>query len=155
MEKKNVVTRILAITGTALVWLPILAPIFFSGIAFIDMRMFRFDYLMPAELFPAALAGGGLLFWATIRARSHQRLVGWGLGIAIGLLVGSQALAVITGLASGRIEPSGWQWVLVLMLLAGYSLALVAIGIGGVLLLRDLFKPSPDIDTESSDHPGR
>jgi hypothetical protein len=155
MGKKDVVTKILAITGTVLVWFPILAPVFFSVIAFIDMRIFRFDYLMPAELFPVALVGGGLLFWASVRAHSRRRLVGWGLVIAVGLLVGSQALAVITGLASGRIEPSGWQWVLVLILLSGYSLTLVATGIGGVLLLRDLFKPSPDIDIESSGTPGR
>ncbi len=155
MRKKIVITRILAVTGTVLAWLPILAPVFFSVIAFIGIRIFRFDYLMPAELFPVALVGGGLLFWASVRAHSRQRLIGWGLIIAAGLLVGSQALAVVTGLASGRIEPTGLWWVLVLMLLAGYSLTLVAIGVGGILLLRDLFTPSPAVDTESSGTPDR
>jgi len=32
-------------------------------------------------------------------------------------------------------------WVLVLGTLVVYSLALVAIGVGGVMVLRDLFKP--------------
>ncbi|HEX6384498.1 MAG TPA: hypothetical protein VF177_07500, partial [Anaerolineae bacterium] len=64
MEKKGILTRILAIVGTVLVWLPILAPVMFSMAAIIEERVFRFDYLMPAELFPVALVGGGLLIWA-------------------------------------------------------------------------------------------
>ncbi len=51
-------------------------------------------------------------------------------------------LAVVTGLASGETEPVGWWWALVVASIAVYSLALVAIGVGGVLLLSDLFKPS-------------
>ena len=47
---------------------------------------------------------------------------------------------MVTGLASGETEPGGWQWVLVLASLAIYSLALAAVGVGGILLLRDLFK---------------
>jgi len=141
MEKNSVFTKILAITGTVLVWFPILAPVLFSIVSVIGDGIFRFDYLMPAELFPAALAGGGLLIWAAIRAHSRQRLIGWGLGIAAGLLVGGQALAVVTGLASGETEPGGWWWLLVLASLVIYSLAVVDMGVGGVLLLRDLFKP--------------
>jgi hypothetical protein len=139
MKKKNLLTRILAITGTILVWFPILAPILFSAIFMITRHVFRFDYLMPAELFPFALVGGGLLLWAALRERSHRHLIGWGLGSAAGLLVGGQLLAVGTGLASGETEPVGWWWILVLASLAIYSLALVAVGVGGILLLHDLF----------------
>jgi hypothetical protein len=141
MEKKGVFTKILAIVGTVLVWFPILAPILLSVAAFIIERLFRFDYLMPAELFLAALVGGGLLIWAALRARSRWGLIGWGLGVAAGMLVGGQELAVVTGLASGATEPVGWRWALVLASLVIYSLALVVIGVGGVLLLHDLFKP--------------
>ena len=56
------------------------------------------------------------------------------------LPVGGQALASVTGLASGRTEPTGWPWALVLASLALYVLALVILGVGGVLLVRDLFK---------------
>ena len=121
-------------------WFPILAPILLSAAVIIKERMFRFDYLMPAELFPAALVGGCLLLWAALRARSRRTLIGWGLGIAIGLLAGGQVLAVVTGLASGETEPAGWWWALVLASIVVYSLALVVIGVGGLLLLRDLFK---------------
>ena len=148
MEKRGVFTKILAILGTALVWFPLLAPVLIGVVFFINTRTLRFDFLMPVELFMVALIGGGLLIWAALRARSHWRLIGWGLGIAAGLLVGSQALAELTGLASGEIEPAGWVGALVLASLVVYSLAIVAIGIGGLLLLRDLFKP-PRLEKEN------
>ena len=148
MEKKGVLTKILAIVGTVFVWFPILAPVLLSVAVIIKEHTFLFDYLMPAELFPAILVGGGLLIWAALRARSRRRLIGWGLGIAVGLLVGGQVLAVVTGLASGETEPAGWWWALVLASIVIYTLALVVIGVGGVLLLRDLFKPSR-LPTES------
>jgi len=142
MENKGVFTKILAIVGTVIMWFPILAPVLLSVAVIIKERMFRFDYLMPAELFPAVLVGGGLLIWAALRARSRRRLIGWGLGIAVGLLVGGQVLAVVIGLASGETEPVGWWWALVLASIVVSSLVLVFIGVGGLLLLRDLFKPS-------------
>jgi hypothetical protein len=140
MEKKDTLARVLAVIGTVLVWFPILSPVVVSVIGFMVERMFLFDYLMPAELFPVALMGGGLLMWAALRAHSRRGIIGWSLGAAAGLLVGGQALAVATGLASGATEPTGWQWALVLGSLVVYSLALVVIGIGGLLLLRDLLK---------------
>ena len=140
MAKKDIFTKVLAIVGTVLVWIPVLAPVLFSTLGFISRRVFRFDYLMPAELFPVALVGGGLLLWAALRARSRRGLIGWGLGIAVGFLVGGQALAVVTGLASGATEPTGWRMALVLGSLGVYALALVVMGVGGVLLVRDLFK---------------
>lgn len=151
MEKKNTLTRILAIVGTLLAWLPLLAPVFFSVGAFISRRRFLFDYLMPAELFPLALAGGLLLLWAALRARSRQKLIGWSLGLAVVLLFGSQALAVVSGLASGEREAEGFWWLLVLAVLVGYILALAAVAVGGVLLLRDLYRrAAPPITPESA-----
>jgi hypothetical protein len=139
-ENKGVFTKILAIAGTILVWIPVLAPVLFSGIFMLRVGVFRFDYLMPAELFLLALFGGALLIWAALRARLRWGLIGWGLAIAVGMLVGGQVLAVATGLASGETEPVGWPWALVLTTLVIFSLALVTLGVGGVLLLRDLFK---------------
>jgi hypothetical protein len=142
MEERGMLTKILAIVGTALVWFPILAPVLLSVVLLAKERMFRIDYLMPAELFLFALVGGGLLIWAALRARLRWRLIGWGLGIAVGLLVGSQALAEVTGLASGETEPVGLWWALVLTSLVVYSLALVAMGVGGLFLLRAVVKTS-------------
>ena len=142
MAKKGILTKVLAMVGTVLAWFPILAPVLLSVVLLITERLFRFDYLMSAELFPVALVGGGLLIWAALRARSRRRLIALGLGIAAGLLVGGQVLAVVTGLASGETEPVDWRWALVLASLVVYSLALVVVGVGGVLLLRSLFRPS-------------
>ena len=142
MGRKDVLTKVLAVAGTVLAWFPILATAVISVVGSIAARVLRFDYLMPAELFPAALVGGGLLIWAALRARSRRKLIGWGFGIAVGLLLGGQVLAVVTGLASGETEPAGWWWALVLASIVVYSLAIAVVGVGGVLLLRDLFKPS-------------
>ena len=141
MENKGVLTKILAIAGTVLVWFPILAPILITTILFVQEQIFRFDYLMPAELGLFAFGGGILLLVAAIRAHSHAKLIGWGLGIALLLIVGGQALAVVTGLADGSTGIGGWQWILVLGALILYALAVIEVGIGGILLLRDVFKP--------------
>jgi hypothetical protein len=142
MQKNGVFTRVLASTGAALVWLPILSPIAVSAIVSVARRTLLFDYFLPAELFPIAFAGGGLLLWAALRAGSRQRIriIGRGLGASAGLLVGGQAIAVATGLASGAIEATGWPWALVLASLGLYFLALVALGVGGMLLLGDLHR---------------
>jgi hypothetical protein len=140
MVKKDVFTTILAMAGTALVWLPVLAPVLFSVAAVIQERTFRFDYLMPAELFPVVLVGGCLLIWSALRARLRRRLIGWSFAIAVALLVGGQVLAAVTGLASGETEPAGWWWGIVLGSIVAYSLSLAAIGVGGLSLLRDLLK---------------
>jgi len=141
MENKGALTKGLAITGTLLVWLPILAPILFSLILFIQRQIFRFDYLMPAELGLFAFGGGILLLVAAIIAHSRRGIIGWGLGIALVMILGGQTLAVVTGLADGTTEIGGWQWALVIGSLILYTLAIVDVGVGGILLWRDLFKP--------------
>jgi hypothetical protein len=145
MGRKDVFTKGLAIVGTILVWFPILATIVITVVGFAPSGVFRFDYLMPAELFPAALAGGGLLLGAALMARSRRAIIGWSLAAAVAALVGSQALAEVSGLASGTARPGGLPWALVLAMIGIYTLALVVMCVGGVLLLRDLFQPrSPD-----------
>jgi hypothetical protein len=129
IRKLGFLTKTLAIIGNLLVWLPILAPVF----------IFRFDYLIPAELFPIPLVGSLLLLWGARRARMYQKLIGMGIVFTILILIGGQVIASITGLASGEIEPTGWPWALVLGSIMFYILALVVIGIGGLLLLRDSF----------------
>jgi hypothetical protein len=140
MAKRDVLTPSLAIAGTVLMWFPILAPVFLSIALLARAHVFRLDYLMPAELFLMVLAGGFALLWAAIRARSRRKIIGWAFGIAVSMLLGGQLVAGLTGLASGEAEPSGWQWALVVASLAVYSLSIVAMGVGGLLLLRDLFK---------------
>jgi hypothetical protein len=74
--------------------------------------------------------------------RARRRLIAWALGAAVVLLVASQGLAVLTGLADGSTPTGGWQWALVLGMLIGFILAVIVLGIGGIMLLRALFKPA-------------
>lgn len=141
MENKGALTKGLAIGGTVLVWLPILAPVFFSLALLIQRQIFQFDYLMPAELGLFAFGGGILVMVAAFRAHLRMKIIGWGLGMALVMVLGGQALAVVTGLADGSTEIGGWQWALVLGALVLYTLAVIDVGVGGILLLRDLFKP--------------
>jgi len=150
MTGRGVLTKILAIVGVVLVWFPLLAPFVFSVIRFIQTRRFLFDYLIPAELFPVVLVGGGLLLWAALRAHSNRGIIGWGLGLAVLLLVAGQVLAVVTGLASGETEPVGVWWALVLASIVGYFLASLLVGIGGLSLLRGLFITSHTPSSKAS-----
>lgn len=141
MEKKNVFVKALTGIGVTLVCFPILAPVLISAIAWAAGGVWRLDYLMPAELVPFALVGGGLLLLAALRVQSRWRnRVGWSLGAAVIALVGAQGFAVFSGLASGEVEPVGWPFGLVLALLAIYLLALTAMAIGGILLAREVFR---------------
>jgi hypothetical protein len=139
MEKRGTLTKGLAVIGAALVWFPVLATILTAAPRLMRRGVFQIDYLMPAELFPFALVGGGLLMWAALRAHSRRGLIAWGLALAVGALVAGQVLAVITGLASGETEPTGLWWALVVASLVIYTCTLVEIGTAGVLLVRDVF----------------
>ncbi|MBI9050266.1 MAG: hypothetical protein JEZ00_12660 [Anaerolineaceae bacterium] len=143
---KSAFTKILAVIGTVLIWLPILIPIFFNGLFIFSEGQFLFDYLMPVELFAFALVGAGFLIWAAIRAKSKQSIIGWGLGIATATVICAQGLAVLSGLASGRTAATGLWILIVLIFLVIYILALILSGLGGILLLRDLFQPESTDD---------
>jgi len=93
-------------------------------------HLLRFDDRIPRELVPAALAGGGLILWAALRAGDRAKALGWSLALCVALLVGGQAPAVVSGPASGAIPGEGWPYWLVRAMLAGRELALARIGPG-------------------------
>jgi len=137
--KKTWFTKLLAVAGTILSGLPIAAPIILAILSLVMDGRFRFDYLMPAELFFLSLGGGAMLIWAAIRAHSRLKMIAWSLSIGIVLFFGSQGLAVITGLADGRVgEESPWFIVIISMLIL-FILAMISLFIGGVLLCKDVY----------------
>jgi hypothetical protein len=140
MPRRDPASKILAILGTILIWIPLLIPIFFGIQHLLATGKARFDYLMPAELFPFTLAGALLLIWAAWRARLLRRLVGWSFGAALILLTISLLGAQLTGLASGRNEPEGWRMLLVFGAYFAFLLALVVTAVGGILLVVRLFR---------------
>jgi hypothetical protein len=141
MEKKNGLTKFLAIAGTVLVWFPLLAPVVFAILSLIADGRFRFDYLMPAELGLSFLAGAILLFWAAFRARARVKWIIWSLGIGLLFLLLTPWLSVLTGISSGEQPASGWRMAVFMAAYIAYILALLSTGMGGLLLLRDLFRP--------------
>jgi hypothetical protein len=142
IQNKTILTKFLAIFGTLLVWFPIQAPLLLSAVRIIQTGTSQLDYLMPAELYLFALAGGVLLIWAAWRADAQRKIIFWSLGIAAAALAGAALLATVTGLTTSPAEPGGVWWLLTALLLAVYSLALVIAGVGGVLLLLNLFRPA-------------
>jgi hypothetical protein len=140
MVKKNWLTKTLVIAGTVLVAVPVLTPIVFSIIRLMEIGKFQIDYLMPAELGLSVIIGSALLLWAAIRVRSRIKLIAWIIGIAFFCVVGGQALAMVTSLASGAIEATGWQFAIVLGMIVGYDLAVLALGIAGIVLCCDVFR---------------
>jgi hypothetical protein len=138
MDNKSRFSRVLAIGGTILVWLPVAAMLVFSVAHLIRSGQFMADYLLPAELFLVVVAGAGLLLWAAIRSKSviKELIIAIVLGLT-GLLL-SQGVAVWTGLAHGDTEPTGWPWITVLGLIILYDLAVVFLGIIGIRLISKL-----------------
>ena len=132
MLKKDNFSKTLTISGTILVWLPILAPIILGLIVLVMDGTFLFDYLMPGELYMVVFAGCALLILAAIRTRSRQKVIFWGSGIA--------AASLVTLVFIGDVQPGTIEYVIVMTLLVLYWLAIVMTGIGGILLLQDLFK---------------
>jgi hypothetical protein len=139
MNKKGVLTKILAIAGTVLVWLPIAAPLILAVASLILDQRFRLDYLMPAELFPMIIVGAALLLWAAIRAHAYIKGLVWSFVSSAALILICQGTAEITGLASGRTDANGWQYMLVVGLLIGFILAVIVLGVVGSLLVRFLY----------------
>lgn len=142
--KNDKLTKGLTITGTILAGLPVIAPLLFAIISLIADGKFRFDYLMPAELFFLSLAGAALLIWAAIRAHARLKLILWSLGVGVVLLFGSQGLAMVTGLANGRIGMDSNWFIVVIGMIILFSLAMVLLFISGILLFKDLRKIKPD-----------
>lgn len=128
----------LAIAGTVLVLLPVAAPFIFFIISLPGGGRGNFDYFLPAEVFPLALIGALLLLWASGREKLRFKLLGFSFSGSLVALVGSQALAVVLGLASGKTPAKGLPFIAVMGAYALYPAGLVILVIGGILLIRDL-----------------
>ena len=132
-------SKALALSGTVLLWFPILFTLLTSAIGSIRSRAFHLDYLMPAELFPVALIGALLLVWAIFRAKSRRKSVVASAAVMAVCFGGVLLIPVATGLASGATPPEGWPWALTILSLAMYIAAMISTGVLGALLIKDLF----------------
>ena len=140
MVKKSVLTKILAIAGTILLWFPILFMIIASVLHLARSGKIFTDYLLPAELFLVVLPGALLLLWAALRSKTLVKPIVWGLIAGVIILVGGQLIAMFTGLASGEREAVGLPWVLVLGAIVLYDLLVLFLAVIGTLLTLRLFR---------------
>ncbi len=105
--------------------------------------MVRFDYLIIGELFPLIILGGGLLLGAAFRLKLHRKLLSLFYALAIGLLVGSQGLALATGIASGEKPAEGLWWIVVLGGIVLYSLLSLVLAVFGIIFFRSIIHSKP------------
>jgi len=108
------------IIGSLLLWSPLLAPFIFGIMSLASTGRIHFDFLIPAELFPLTLLGCLLLIWST-----RSRKLAISAFIAFLCLLTSQSLALLTGLAEGRIPPTGLPWDITIIFLSIYDLTLL------------------------------
>jgi hypothetical protein len=146
MQKINLPQRILTITGTVLVLLPVVAPTVFAFAALFTRHQFLFDFLMPGELFPVVLIGAVLLLICAFLRKEHRALISGLFSAALILLFGSQGLAVITGVADGSTAEGTWQFYLIVGLFILYDLVVIAIGVFGIFQIRKVFQTTPRLD---------
>jgi hypothetical protein len=139
MKRKNLLTKILAVAGTLLVWFPILFMLLTSVAGSISAGAFLCDYLMPAELFPVAAAGALLLLVAALRVKRYRGPIGWGLAAMALSLVGGQYLAVKSGLASGAVGADSFVFGVVIASLVLYTVLLIGLCVLSLLFLKTLF----------------
>src|SRR6056297_2535425 len=90
--------RALAIVGTALAWLPIVATEAFSLAESIGTGTFRIDWLMPAGMFVFYGVGASWLLRVAIGTRRHRRLVVGSVVTAVVTLREAHGLALDSGL---------------------------------------------------------
>jgi hypothetical protein len=143
MKTRQLVSRLLAVIGTLLVWIPVVAPLLFALSRAARGAGFRYDYLLPAEIFPLSLVGAGLLIAAALLL--HQRLLP--ILLPAGLMMALFGLVIwtaqATGLADGRVAMGGWQEYLVTGLLGLFSLVGVALAVFAVRLSAAVWQRQP------------
>jgi hypothetical protein len=146
MDKKKVFSLVLAIAGTVMVLLPILFMIVTAIVGSISAHRFVCDYMIPAEVGFLVIGGAAALLWASIRERKMIKPIAWTAGIGIVLLFGCQLLAVVTGLASGRIQAENAPLAtgVVTGMLIGYDVAVALMGVWGYKLARLIVKSAKE-----------
>jgi len=132
--------RILVIIGTILVWIPILAPIIFTILLLIKEGVFKFDFLMPMELFFLTIIGGILLIIATFISKSYKKPIIINFVILIIIFFSIGLIANLTGLASGETEPTAFWFIFLIICTFLFIFINILLGIYGILLLRKVFK---------------
>ena len=144
MGKHDALAKTLAIVGTLLVVLPLVAPLALSLRSIGRPGGYRLDYLMPFEVYPVTLVGMLMIVWASFRARLHKRAVGITIAVMLGALVLAGVAAQVTGIAQSVEQLETWRYVLTAGLGVVSILAQIALAVVGGMLVKDLFTAQAD-----------
>ena len=136
---KSVLAKVFALIGMAALWLPILFMCLTAIVGSIINQTLLFDYLMLAELYFIVIPGLVALFVASLLGGCYQKWFGWGGAVAVVLLVGTLALAALSGLSSGLLPASGGIYITVIAAILVYSILVIALAVLSILLVRKLF----------------
>lgn len=137
--QKQIWTKVFAVTGTVLAGIPILFTVVTGAIGSAVSGRLLVDYLMPAELFIFALAGGLLLLWAAFRAKLLRKTVIAGLVAACVFLALCNGIAMLSGMATDAAKAVGVAWAAVIASLALYTLAVIELTIAGIVISKKVF----------------
>lgn len=142
-KQKSALTKIFVISGTALLWAPILFMFITAVIGSVMSKTFLFDYLMLAEAFPIVALGLILLVLASLIARTFGKWFGWGSAAALFALVAVNIISAASGLASGALAPSGLIFGIVIASIVIYNVIIIALAVLGIVFIKKLFiKPA-------------
>ena len=92
-KQRTVLTKIFTISGTLLLWAPILFMLVTAVIGSIIGKALLFDYLMLAELFPIVALGLVLLVLASLLCKTFRKWFDWGSVAALAALTAGQIFA--------------------------------------------------------------
>ncbi|MDI6860890.1 MAG: hypothetical protein QMD25_02590 [Caldisericia bacterium] len=140
MKKIGLIDKIIAITGTVLIWIPIIAPLFFALLSLFYFKKFRFDYLMTMEFFLLILIGVILLIIVSLRTKKSIKNIVICSLVLIGSFFLPQLIAQLTGVASGETELTTTMFTILITFVIIYILALIILGVFGILLVKKLVK---------------
>ena len=143
-KQRSVLTKIFTISGTLLLWAPILFMFITGIVGSIMSSTLLFDYLMLAEMFPIVALGLMLLVLASLLCRTFRKWFGWGSVAALVALTSGQIFASVSGLASGALAENGAAFAVVIASIVVYNIVVAALAILGILLIRRLFRKEPD-----------
>ena len=143
-KQRSVLTKIFTISGTLMLWAPILFMFVTAIVGSIMRKALLFDYLMLAEMFPIVALGLVLLVLASLLSGTFRKWFGWGGVAALVTLSCGQIFASVSGLASGALAENGAAFAVVIASIVIYNIIVVALAILGILLIRRLFRKEPD-----------
>ncbi len=150
MGKRDALAKTLAIIGVVLVALPILAPLVFGLLSVARTGGFRFDYLMPFEVYPLTLVGLVLILVAALRSRLRRRPVGISIGMMLGGVLLGAVAAQLTGIANSEETLETWRYAVTIGFGAISIIGQVMLIVVGVMLIRDLFAVEADAPAPTS-----